>query len=72
MNWSRAAGVCAVLAVLGVVIGAGLSLATNGLFSGSKATAAIVVLILLTLVVGGMIVIGRGSARHTANPDAYW
>lgn len=72
MDWSVIVGLLAVLSVVAAVLGALLSLATNGLLTGGTALAAIVVLVLLAVTVGGMVLVGRGSARHTDNPDAYW
>lgn len=72
MVWRRIAGLVGVLAVLTVIAGGVLSLATNGLFAGATATAAGAVLVLVGVVVVGMVLVGRRSRRHTYNPDYYW
>lgn len=72
MEWTRIAGLVAVLAVVIAAAGAIGSLATNGLFAGDSTTAAAATLVVVGIAVLGMVLVGRRSRRHTANPDAYW
>lgn len=72
MVWKRGAGLAATLLIVVAAVGAVVSLATNGLFTGSQGTAAAIVLVIVAVGVLGMVLLGRRSSRHTYNPDAYW
>jgi hypothetical protein len=69
MDWTQPLGVLVALVIGATVIGALLTIATR-LLTGTYATAAILVLLLVAGGVSGMIRYGMISGRFISNP--YW